>query len=93
MDLMCRDALPICPPPPLLQATAVCDWMEHVRGNGCAAVVLCGDMNAGPDESLHSKLRKLGYRSAYKTVHGHEPEVRGRCQGRVCSCAFARPRG
>ncbi|KAI7843384.1 hypothetical protein COHA_002982 [Chlorella ohadii] len=55
------------------QALAVCDWMDKEKAD-CAAIILCGDFNGPPQEPFHAVLRRLGYSSAYKTVHGSEPQ-------------------
>ncbi|PRW20733.1 endonuclease exonuclease phosphatase family [Chlorella sorokiniana] len=54
------------------QALAVCDWMDKEKAD-CAAIILCGDFNGPPQEPFHAVLRRLGYSSAYKSVHGSEP--------------------
>jgi hypothetical protein len=56
------------------QALAVCDWMDKEKAD-CAAIILCGDFNGPPQEPFHAVLRRLGYSSAYKSVHGSEPPV------------------
>lgn len=63
------------------QAVAVCRWMDGCRRNGAAAVVLCGDFNGPPEEEFHQFLERDGYRSAYKDLHGREPEVRVTLEG------------
>lgn len=56
------------------QATSLMKWAETTRTPNVAAVLICGDFNAPPDEVFHAHLREAGFRSAYLTYHGKEPE-------------------
>ncbi len=49
--------------------------MDKVK-HDCAAIILCGDLNGGPDEAFHRALEARGYKSAYRWAHGREPQVR-----------------
>ena len=41
--------------------------------SAAAAVVLCGDLNATPDEPLHAVFAGAGYTSAHAAARGREP--------------------
>lgn len=49
---------------------AICDWMESVKADGCAGVVVTGDLNAPPQEDVHAIFQKHGYYSANKVRAG-----------------------
>lgn len=68
------------PCPSVPQALEVCRWMDQVK-HDCAAIILCGDLNGGPQEGFHAALRAHGYQSAYSACHGHEPQVGGGALG------------
>lgn len=50
--------------------------MDREKGHGCAAIILCGDLNGAPHEPFHAVLRRLGYVSAHAARHGAEPQAR-----------------
>ena len=71
----------------LLQALAVCEWMDREKQD-CAAIILCGDFNGPPHESFHALLRRLGYVSAHVQRHGREPQASLRTACRVLPAAW-----
>ncbi|GBF89578.1 hypothetical protein Rsub_02296 [Raphidocelis subcapitata] len=52
---------------------AIADWMAPLQaGGGAACILICGDLNAPPEEPAHGVLRRAGYASAYELANGQE---------------------
>lgn len=56
------------------QAAAVVGWLDGGAGDADATIVV-GDFNADPSEPAYAQMVAAGYRSAYATANGSEPEV------------------
>lgn len=54
------------------QVARLVDWMASAPP--AAGEVVVGDFNATPDEPAYARMVAAGFRSAYATVHGREPE-------------------
>jgi len=55
------------------QVRAVLEWLDAAPG--ADAVVCTGDFNASPAEPAYARMVRGGFRSAYRDVHGGEPDV------------------
>lgn len=73
--LFCLDSHAVCPMFVLccLSITtpqAICSWMAPLKGTA-GAIVITGDLNAPPDEELHTVAARNGFASSHKVRHTH----------------------
>lgn len=56
------------------QVRKVCEWMRAVQDEAAHCIIV-GDCNAVPTEAAYAEFEAQGFASAYKQVHGAEPEL------------------
>ncbi len=57
------------------QARALVAWIDAHPAPATTGTIVVGDFNAEPVEATYAVMVEAGFRSAYREVHGHEPDV------------------